>query len=81
MKIGIDGRCLNTKRAMARYTKNLLNQFSRIDETNQYFLFVEGRGRLNEIKGLNLSKNWKIVVTPPKVVLRDHFFFKNSGSY
>lgn len=77
MKIGIDGRSLNTDRAIFRYTKNLLNSLSEIDEENEYLLFMEGAQPLNDIKYLNLSVNWRLVKAPHKIVLKDHFLFHN----
>lgn len=77
MKIGIDGRSLNTNRAIFRYTKNLLNSLSEIDKENEYLLFMEGDQPLNEIKYLNLSINWRLVKAPHKMVLKDHFLFHN----
>lgn len=76
MKIGIDGRSLNTNRAIFRYTKNLLNYLSQIDKENEYFLFMEGGQNLDHVNYLNLSVNWRLIKAPHKIVLRDHFFFE-----
>lgn len=77
MKIGIDGRSLDTNRAIFRYTKNLLNSLSEIDKENEYLLFMEGDQPLNNINYLSLSLNWRLVKAPHKIVLRDHLLFNN----
>lgn len=76
MKIGIDGRSLNTNRAIFRYTKNLLNSLAQIDRENEYFLFMEGGQNLDKVSFLNLSVNWRLVKAPRKIVLKDHFLFE-----
>ncbi len=75
MQIGIDGRSLKTSRAIFRYTKNLLNELSRIDTNNEYYLFIEGNQELKDLENLKLKLNWKLVKAPNKLVIKDHFYF------
>lgn len=77
MRIGIDGRCLSTGRAIARYTTNLLNQLSVVDRKNDYYLFIDGGQKLSEISSLRLSPKWELIKSPRKLVLKDHFLFNH----
>lgn len=59
MRIGIDARFWNES-GVGRYIRNLVNNLSEIDTTNEYVLFVSPRFNSETIKN---KKNWKIVKT------------------
>ncbi|MCL5004193.1 MAG: glycosyltransferase family 4 protein [Patescibacteria group bacterium] len=77
MRIGIDGRNLNTGRAIFRYTKNLVNSLARLDTKSEFFLFLDGQTKLQDADFLSLTPNWRLVAAPSKWVLRDHLLFKH----
>ncbi len=69
MKIGIDCR-LWGQTGVGRYIRNLVSELQKIDEDNEYVLFIRSRdyevirnllaGKAG--KELGISKNWKIVI-------------------
>lgn len=75
MKLGIDARTLGTSRALGRYIKNLLVWFSRLDQSREFYIFVDSDSqKAFEELGIVL-RSWHPILTPGKKLLRDHFLF------
>ena len=57
MRIGIDARIIGTNgRGMERYTRNLVENLTRIDDKNEYFLYTDH----NFDDGITLGKNFTV---------------------
>lgn len=75
MRIGIDARTLGTSRALGRYVRNLLVEFSQLGTSHEFFVFVDQTSaKVYEPLGV-ASDRWQKVLAPPGKLLRDHFFF------
>ncbi|MDP2873680.1 MAG: glycosyltransferase family 1 protein [bacterium] len=75
MIIGIDARTLGTSRALGRYIRNLLVEFSRLGTLDEFVIFVDQPSvKVYESLGIN-DDRWCKVLTPPRKLLRDHLFF------
>src|SRR3989344_7264399 len=60
MKIGIDVRLWN-ETGVGRYTRNLIKELQKLDQKNEYVLFVLEKD-VSSIRYFVSNKNWKITI-------------------
>src|SRR4030042_1425833 len=58
MKIGLDARSLH-REGVGRYIRELIKNLSKVDEENQYTIFLDPE----KSQGLEIADNFKLVIT------------------
>lgn len=76
MKIGINGYYLqNLKAGIGQYTFNLLQDLSKIDHKNEYFIYVPSVSR-ETVKKMNLGRKFHIVQTHPATPFHNNYLYR-----